>query len=131
MRWPRAGLSWVVRSTVARAHPYANRGRSSTPAAAATERQAQGERSTYSVLGLGCSQASERTSAAAAERLSASAYLAPSAAIGSREAAASLLEGIAEALAVEAREAKDYEVSERIVWLLVDVFEAVDAITGQ
>lgn len=130
MRWRRADPSWVVRTTAAMAHRYANRGRSSIRSAAATEPQGQGERSTDSILVLGNSQASERTSAVAVAHSWPRQCLAPSAAIGSREGAAELLAGIAEALVLEGDTIEDEDVAGRLLWLLVDVLDAQDAIAS-
>lgn len=54
--------------------------------------------------------------------------LVPSAEPGSREAAVELLAGIVEAIGVEANEVDDYEVAERLVWLLADVLDAKGAL---
>lgn len=128
MRWLPVGRSLVALLTAAMAHRFATRGPSSTPSAAATKPQAQAERSTVSVLALGSSRDSGHAFVRAAEHLWPSQSLAPSAEPGSREAAVELLAGIVEAVGVEANEADDYEVSERLVWLLADVLDAKDSI---
>lgn len=130
MRWLPVGRSLVALLTAAMAHRFATRGHSSTLSAVAIEPQAQAERSTVSVLALGSSSGLGRGYVAAVEPLLLSESLAPSAEPGSREATVELLAGIVEAIGVEASEADDYEVSERLVWLLVDVLDAKDALEG-
>lgn len=57
----------------------------------------------------------------------ASQCVAPSAELGSREAAVELLAGIAETLITECQDADDF-VCEHLAWLLIDVLDAKDAL---
>lgn len=105
------------------------RGPISTERAKASPSPAQVALSTSTVAGAGSSPITPRTFAPTVELSSTATRLARSAVEpGSRAAAVALLAGIAETLAIEADQADDYDVTERLTWLLVDVFDAKEAL---